>query len=158
MQTQFNLKNGKNRALVFYIVPDSPNYSAPTDVEEIVESVFADAGIEPDEASSVTLYRFVETKDLLNIALRYGETSKRLKVGGTFDDVCVGVYFYDRPVQPEPEVEPDDETVLEEEEPEPAPSITALVCDALREAFEGVYGASEFVIPNETTSFDIEVE
>lgn len=158
MQTQFNLKNGKNRALVFYIVPDSPNYSAPTDVEEIVESVFADAGIEPDEASAATLYRFAETKDFLNIALRYGDAAKRLKVGGTFDDVCVGVYFYDRPVQPEPEVEPDDETVLEEEEPEPAPSITALVCDALREAFEGAYGASSFVINPDLIDFNLDVE
>ena len=157
MQTQFNLGNGKNRALVFYIVPDSPNYSAPTDVEEIVESVFDDAGIEPDEASAATLYRFVETKNVLNIALCYGDAAKRLKVGGTFDDVCVGVYFYNQPIQPEPEVDPDDDTIIEDE-PEPSPSITELVCDALREAFEGICGASEFLIPAETTSFDREVE
>ena len=161
MQTQFNLENGKNRALVFYIVPNSPNYSAPTDVEEIVESVFTNAGIESDEASAATLYRFVETKNALNIALCYGDAAKRLKVGGTFDDVCVGVYFYDQPIPPEPEVvEPDDPTELEEEEDEPIPppSITSLICDALRDEFGGVYGASEFVISAETTFFGIEVE
>ncbi len=159
MRTQFNLENGKNRALVFYIVPNSPNYSAPTDVEEIVESVFTNAGIEPDEASAAKLYRFAEMKNALNIALCYGDAAKRLKVGGTFEDVCAGVYFYDQPVPPESEVaEFDEPTELGEDEEPPAPSITSLICDALRNEFGGVYGASAFVVPDTVTEFTLEVE
>lgn len=148
--------NGGNRALVVY-------YCGECDVgsfKDVVENVLEINGVLYDESSDATEYRFQTPHETLNIALEYAETVKRLKVGGTFTNVCVGVFFYDQPIPtPEPEPDPDDPTELEEEdEPIPPPSITSLVCDALRETFGGVYGASAFVIPNTVNDFVLRVE
>lgn len=169
MTTNFNLTSGKNRALVFYCDCEEG------DVYYVIKGVFDNAGIEIDEQSGVFSAVYPESKTALNIALKsnYLELDKigafergfknferNLKVGGSFSDVCVGVFFYDQPVPPpEPEPDPDDPTELEEEdEPVPPPSITSLVCDALRDTFGGIYGASAFVVPATITEFTLEVE
>lgn len=163
MTTNFNLTSGKNRALVCYI-------STGLAIDAIfafqkVSEIFDDANIDIDTASTFTSIPLSQPQSALNIALQWADTSRSLKVGGSFSDVCVGVYFYDQPIPPEPEIVfvPVDELgnsigEPEYEEPEPAPSITELVCDALRETFGGVYGASAFVVPSEVTEFTLEVE
>lgn len=170
MQTQFNLKNGKNRALICYITD-----AEPSEIDQVINDVFESLNIETkrfvevvaeDEAScNVMKYRFGEPKTALNIALKWNATSRRLRVGGSFSEVCVGAFFYNEPEPPEPEIVfvPADELgnpigEPEYEEPEPAPSITELVCDALRETFGGVYGASAFVIQDNVTSYILEIE
>lgn len=168
MTTEFNFKteNGKNRALVCYCT--TPNISGMRDtITSVFESQnidiepFIDGGGETVwTISNVVVFSWEEAISTLDIGLEYAETVKRLKVGGTFTNVCVGVFFYDQPIPtPEPEPDPDDPTELEEEdEPIPPPSITSLVCDALRETFGGVYGASAFVIPNTVNDFVLRVE
>lgn len=151
MATNFKLTSGKNRALVFYC-----NTLETVGVEDAVNAVFYDAGIQIDGASSVEICEFDPPITSLNIALEYENVAKRLKVGGEFRDVCVGLFCYDQPAPPpEPEPDPDDP----EPEPQPElPSITSLVCDALRDTFGGVYGASAFVVPQDITAFTLEVE
>lgn len=168
MTTEFNFKteNGKNRALVCYCT--TPNISGMRDtITSVFESQnidiepFIDGGGETVwTISNVVVFSWEEAISTLDIGLEYAETVKRLKVGETFTNVCVGVFFYDQPIPtPEPEPDPDDPTELEEEdEPIPPPSITSLVCDALRETFGGVYGASAFVIPNTVNDFVLRVE
>lgn len=154
MRTDLDLDSGKNRALVCYC--DCINVPEGTNFFECVASVFARENIGLDNVSG-TFYCYFDTpKSALNIALEYNNVAKRLKVGGTFNDVNVGVFFYDQPAPPpQPEPDPDEEP---DEEPEPAPSITSLVCDALRDSFGGVYGASAFVVPQDITAFTLEVE
>lgn len=158
MTTNFELTSGKNRALVCYC-KDVENTATFNDV---INGVFEEQDIDVDECSDSSIYAWNldEIPTSLNIALEYENVAKRLKVGGTFTNVCVGVFFYDQPAPPpEPEPDPDDPTELEEDdEPIPPPSITSLVCDALRETFGGVYGASAFVVPSEVTEFVLEVE
>lgn len=155
MTTNFELESGKNRALVCYC-KDVENTATFNDV---INGVFEEQDIEVDECSGSSIYAWNldEIPTSLNIALEYENVAKRLKVGGTFTNVCVGVFFYDQPIPPpEPEPDPDADP---DEEPEPAPSITSLVCDALQAAFpDGKIGASAFVINPETTDFELEVE
>lgn len=149
----YKLKAAKNRALVCYCATNDGDC-----VKESVKSVFQSQNIETGEfidgggetqytISNVVGFHFAPPQDALNIALKWGKTSRRLRVGGTFAGACVGVFFYDQPA-PEPDPDPDEEH---------APSITSLVCDALRSTFDGVYGASSFVIPDDITSYTLEV-
>lgn len=163
MTTNFELTSGKNRALVCYLW-DGLEVDAILAFQK-VEKVFNDQNIEIDSASCFNSVPLQSVKQSLNIALLWGDMSRRLRVGGTFTGVCVGVFFYDQPAPPEPEIVfvPTDElgnSIGEPEysEPEPALSITSLVCDALRETFGGVYGASAFVIPSGITAFRLEVQ
>lgn len=154
MTTEFELEQGRNRALVVYYCGE---YGIE-DFKDVVENVFEINGVLYDELSDATEYRFQTPRETLNIALEYAETVKRLKVGGEFETVNVGVFFYDQPAPPEPEIDPDDDTVLDDEpEPEP-PSLTELICSALQNEFGGVYGASSFVIPNTVNDFILRVE
>lgn len=159
----YKLKAAKNRALVCYCATNDGD-----GVKESVKSVFQSQNIEIGEfidgGGGETLYtitnvvglHFDQPQTVLNIALKWGETSRRLRVGGSFSDVCVGVFFYDQPAPPPaPEPDPDADP---DEEPEPAPSITSLVCDALRETFGGVFGASVFAVPSDITSYTLGVE
>ena len=155
----YKVANGKTSALVCYC-----ETSDGAQMRDTIKAVFAarNIDIEPfiDDGSEtvwtiahVIRFIFDTPKSALNIALQYADKIKRLKVGGSFRDTCVGVFLYDQPAPP-PEPEPDEEP---DEEPEP-PSITSLVCDALRETFGGVYGASEFVIPKGETSYALVIE
>ena len=167
MTENFELTSGKNRALVCYL-----NHIDGEAFYETVAAVFAAQNITIDEASANNVFHADEPQPALNIALQWADTSRNLKVGGNFIDVCVGVYFYTAPQPPEPAPEPDPDdagkwreymsayqSINQDEEPEPEPpSITSLVCDALRDTFGGVYGASAFVIPNTVTEFTLEVE
>lgn len=159
--TNFNFKvlAGKTRALVCYCATD--------DVETFknaVLSVFNEKEIdvapfiEGDPGTTWTLANairitFDDPATAISIALRYGETAKRLRAAGSFGDVCVGLFLYaaSPAPAPDPDADPDDDR-------DPPPSITSLVCDALRENFGGVYGASAFVIPDDITSYTLEVE
>ena len=160
MTADFNLTSGKNRSLVCYC--DCQDTVANIRLfHNTVKGVVETQNIDVDAHSDTVGLNFVDSQSALNIALKYENVAKRLKVGGTFTNVCVGVFFYDQPVPPpEPEPDPDEPTELEDEEDEPVPpsSITSLVCDALRDTFGGVYGASAFVIPNSATEFTLEVE
>ena len=171
MTTNFNLTTGKNRALVCYCATDDG-----ATMRDAIKTVFESLNIEIEPfidgggetvwtIANVIKFTFPEPQSALNIALQWGETSRNLKVGGSFSDVCVGVFFYDAPIPPEPEIVfiPTDELgnpigEPEYSEPEPAPSITSLVCDALRDTFGGVYGASAFVVPDDITLYTLEVE
>lgn len=165
--TQFNYKiaNAKNRALVCYCNTDNGDT-----MKRVIKDVFENQSIDIEpfidgggsivwtDSNVVTLY-YGDSQTNLNIALRYNDVIKRLKVVGKFTNVSIGIFLYDQPPTPEPEITPDDDTTLEEDiEPEPSPSITSLVCDALRETFGGVYGASAFVIPNTVNDFVLKVE
>lgn len=166
--TQFNYKiaNAKNRALVCYCATNDG-----TGVKEAVKSVFQAQNIEIGEfidgggetqytLTNVVGIHFDPPQPALNIALKWNETSRRLRVGGSFSDVSVGVYFYNasQPVDTRGTMAEINEFFGEEIEPEP-PSITSLVCNALQEAFEdGKAGASAFVINPETVDFELEVE
>lgn len=154
MTTNFELTEGRNRALVCYCTP----YQAET-IDDVIKGVFLENNVEYDTSSGCFSCQFDEPKTALNIALSWGETSRRLRVGGAFNDVCVGVFFYDapQPVDTRGTMAEVNEFFGEDIAPEP-PSITSLVCDALRENFGGVYGASSFVIPNDITSYTLEVE
>lgn len=159
----YKLKDAKNRALVCYCATNDG-----TGVKEAVKSVFKSQNIEIGEfidgggetqytLTNVVGIHFDTPQPALNIALQWNETARRLRVGGNFSDVCVGVFFYNQPAPPlEPEPDPDAEP---EEEPEPAPSITSLVCGALQAAFPDCKdGASAFVISSEQIDFKLEVE
>ena len=159
MTYNYKIANGTNRALVCYCATQDGETMRDT-----IKEVFAaqNIDIEPfiyDDSETVWTIAHVirltfdTPQTSLNIALNYADKSKRLKVGGSFQDVCVGTFFYNQPPQPEPPEPTDDEP-----EPEPAPSITSLVCDALRETFGGVFGASAFVVPDTITEFTLEVE
>lgn len=161
---EFNYKiaNGRNRALVCYCATDDG-----ATMRDTIAAVFAaqNIDVEPfiDDGSetvwtiaNVVRLVYSEPKTSLNIALQYADKIKRLKVGGEFRDVCVGVYCYDQPAPP-PEPEPGPDDPEPEPQPEP-PSITSLVCDALRDTFGGVYGASSFVVPNSVIEFTLEVD
>ena len=166
--TQFNYKiaNAKNRALVCYCNTDSGDT-----MKRVIKDVFENQSIDIEpfidgggsivwtDSNVVTLY-YGDPQTNLNIALSYNDVIKRLKVGGEFTNVSIGIFLYDQQPTPEPEITPDDDTTLEEDiEPEPEPpSITSLVCDALRDSFGGVYGASAFVVPQDITAFTLEVE
>lgn len=155
MTTNFNLTSGKNRALVCYCTIDQNIFA----LELAIRDVFEAQGVALDSYSHMSYFPFETPQPALNIALQYGETSKRLKVGGNFSDVCVGVFFYDapQPIDTRGTMAEVNEIFGEDIEPEP-PSITSLVCDTLRENFGGVYGASAFVIPQTVTSYTLEVE
>lgn len=152
MTTNFELTSGRNRALVCYV-----SHIDAAAFKDTVEAVFNNEQIALDDASDAYFLHADDQQTALNIALSWGETSRRLRVGGSFSDVCVGVFFYNQPAPPEITVEELADAISDDEEPEP-PSITSLVCDALRETFGGVYGASAFVIPQTETSFALEVE
>lgn len=165
MTTNFNLTSGKNRALVFYCNADAQ----AADIDALIDSVFASQNIEPDPLAvtiedrnskpRVFKYHFDPSITSLNIALGYENVAKRLKVGGSFVDVCVGVFFYNalQPIDTRGTMAEVNEFFGEDVAPEP-PSLTSLVCNALREAFGGVYGASAFVIPDDITSYTLEVK
>ena len=168
MTVNFELTSGKNRALVCYCSP----YQAET-IDDVIKGVFLENNVEYDTSSGCFSCQFSEPQTALNIAL-YGPVElykkgdfeggfdqfvRRLRVGGAFNDVCVGVFFYNapQPVDTRGTMAEVNEFFGEDIAPEP-PSITSLVCDALRETFGGVYGASAFVIPNDITSYVLEVE
>lgn len=149
MIENFKLSEDKNRALVCYL-----QHIDAAAFKDTVEAVFNNEQIALDDASDAFFLHADEPKTALNIALKWSDTARRLRAAGSFSDVCVGVFFYNQPAPPpQPEPDPDDP----EPQPEP-PSITSLVCDALRENFGGVYGASAFVIPDDITSYMLEVE
>ena len=157
MKINFELTEGRNRALVCYLW-DGLDFDAILAFQK-VEKVFNDQNIAIDSASCFNSVPLQSVKQSLNIALSWSETSRRLRVGGTFTGVCVGVFFYDasQPIDTRGTMAEINEFFGEEVAPEP-PSITSLVCDALRETFGGVYGASAFVIPDDITSYTLEVE
>ena len=172
---EFNYKiaNGRNRALVCYCATDDG-----ATMRDAIAAVFAaqNIDVEPfiDDGSetvwtiaNVVRLVYSEPKTSLNIALHYADKIKRLKVGGEFRNVCVGVYFYNQPDPPEPEIvfvptdelgNPIGEPVYEESESEPTPSVPDWVCAALQKELGGVYGASSFVVPSDVTAFELEVE
>lgn len=171
MTTNFELTSGKNRALVCYC---SSEDTPTSDFIGVIENVFKRQNIEMEIPIDPLRWIASPEETALNIALRYGDTERRLKVGGNFNDVCVGVFFYDQPApppepKPEPEIafipsdelgNPVGEPVYEDVEPEPEPpSIPQLVCEALASAFEdGKAGASAFVISPDMSEFELEVE
>lgn len=161
----YKVANGKPRALVCYC-----ETSDGAQMRDTIKAVFAarNIDIEPfiDDGSEtvwtiahVIRFLFDTPKSALNIALKYADKIKRLKVGGSFNDVCVGVFFYDapEPIDTRGTMAEVNEFFGEEIEPE-LPSLTELVCDALKDAFGGVYGASEFVIPKGETSYALVIE
>lgn len=163
----FNTETGKNRALVCYCT--TPNISGMRDtITSVFESQnidiepFIDGGGETVwTISNVVVFSWEEAISTLDIRLEFADKIKRLKVGGEFETLSIGVFLYDQPAPPpEPEIDPDDDTVLDDEpEPEPTqPSLTELVCSALQNEFGGVYGASVFVIHETETAFTLEVE
>lgn len=153
---KYQLEEGRTRAFVVYL-----QGTDAIGLDEAIESVFDEQGIELDGASGSLYYS--GSLSALNISLTYGTTTKRLKASGDFRDVCVGAFFYNQPTPPpEPEPDPDDPTELEEDgdEPEPPapPSIPSLVCDKLAEVFPGsTFGASAFVVPVSQLDYNIEV-
>ena len=165
--TQFNYKiaNAKNRTLICYCNTDNGDT-----MKRVIKDVFNSQSIDIEPfidgggettwtVSNVFVCNYVDPQTNLNIALSYNDVIKRLKVGGEFTNVSIGIFLYDQPPTQEPEITPDDDTTLEEDiEPEPAPSITELVCNALNQEFVGIYGASAFVIPETETTFTLEVE
>lgn len=166
--TQFNYKiaNAKNRALVCYCNTDNGDT-----MKRVIKDVFNSQSIDIEpfidgggsiiwSDSNVVILYYGDPQTNLNIALSYNDVIKRLKVGGEFTNVSIGIFLYDQPVPtPEPEITPDDDTTLEEEiESEPAHSLTELVCNALNQEFGGVFGASAFVIPDTETAFTLGVE
>ena len=165
--TEFNFKteNGTNRALVCYCAT-SNGFEVNNVVNGVFESQninvepFIDGGGETTwTTSNVVVFNWEEAISTLNIGLEFADKIKRLKVGGNFEHVTIGLFFYGQPA-PTPESEPisdNDETVIDEE-PEPQPSLTELVCDALRDTFGGTFGASSFAISNTITEFTLEVK
>ena len=162
--TVFNYKlaNGTNRALVCYCTTADGAL-----MKEKIAAVFAAQNIEIEQfiddgsetvwtIANVVRLVYSEPLTRLDIALQYADKIKQLKVGGEFRDVCVGVYCYNQPAPP-PEPEPGPDDPEPEPQPEP-PSITSLVCDALRETFGGTFGASAFVINPEQIDFKLEVK
>ena len=157
MTTGFELTQGCNRALVCYCKADE---LSTFDFDNAIYAVFESQNIDIATGSGSFICDFGEPQSALNIALQWADTSRNLKVGGSFSDVCVGVFFYDapEPIDTRGTMAEVNEFFGEEIEPEPQPSLTELVCDALRDTFGGVYGASAFVIPNTVTEFTLEVE
>lgn len=156
MTTNFELTSGKNRALVYYC--DS-NGKEIFNAKDAIKAVFDAHGITYDDASDVMLYPFPSIVTPLEITLKYADKAKKIKVNGRINDVCIGVFFYNapQPIDTRGTMAEVNEFFGEDIAPEP-PSITSLVCDDLRENFGGVYGASAFVIPNDITSYTLEVE
>lgn len=165
--TQFNYKiaNAKNRALVCYVYGSDEDYS--TEARAIMRTSIKNVLEAQELAENGDVYtNEIETPRTVAINLSSGAWARSLKIGNCSGDLIVGVYFYNQPDPPEPEIVfvPTDElgnSIGEPEysEPEPAPSITSLVCDALQEAFpNGKVGASSFVISPELIDFELDVE
>lgn len=163
MEFNFKTENGTNRALVCYCAT-SNGFNVNNVVNGVFESQniniepFIDGGGDTTwTTSNVIVFNWEEAISTLNIGLKFADKIKRLKAGGNFEHVTIGLFLYDQSAPaPEPEIAPDDDTVLDDE-PEP-PSLTELVCSALQNEFGGVFGASSFVIPDDITSYTLEVE
>ena len=160
--------NGGNRALVVYCYKGLFPEWDQIQFSQIVCDILNDLGVKYWKEE----YYIIDPERTVDVALSSGDWRRALKIGNCYDELMVGVYFYNQPEsEPEPEPEivfipsdelgnPVGEPVYEDVKPEPeSPSIPQLVCEALASAFEdGKAGASAFVISPDMSEFELEVE